>query len=360
MKKALYLGWVGYNNLGDELMFHLFKEQFSAFQNSYQLESANVEYRFLKNVPFHEYDLIILGGGSIFGGANQLVQPYIIQILYNCLLLNKKVMIWGTGIDWAPKSYIEKIKKNEELPLTISLSYKEKVSTVFEKSIWAGVRGPLTKKILQLYGVEECLISGDPAFLLTPPHMKEKKTFNKMIGVNWGTSFNNIYGGNELKVEDELVDALNQLIDKGYTVYLFTMWHADLPSIKQLYLKLKNPQKVILDSKLYDHNELMKLMKQFDFTINFKLHANYLSLAANIPFIALGYRFKVFDFVKSVQMEDYIIGTDEENISDKILKLENIIVQNETSIKNSMLEQVNFYRKRISEPFENKNILFPN
>lgn len=357
MKKALYIGWIGFKNLGDELMFDLFKGQFLTYKDFYTLDSANVEYRFLKNVPLNEYDVIILGGGSIFGGADHLVQPYIIQQLYECLLMKKKVVIWGTGIDWAPKTFIERIEKNQKLPLTLPPSLKEKVSTVFKESAWAGVRGPLTKKILEYYDVENCQISGDPAFLLKTPRKESNNHSQKIVGVNWGTSFNHIYGENELKVEDELAKALNHLIDKGYNVYLYTMWQTDLPAIERLYSKLNNSNKVTVDPTLYNHNGLIDLVQQFTFTINFKLHANYISLAANTPFIALGYRFKVFDFVKSVKAEDYIIGTDEENISEKILELENKIGQNELAIKNSLSEKIAFYRQKIKEPFENRALL---
>lgn len=360
MKKVLYIGWVGFKNLGDELMLDLFKEQLLPLGESYTLDAANIEYRFLKNVRVKEYDLIVLGGGSIFGGGEQLVSPYVINFLNDCLLLNKKVMIWGTGIDWAPKEYIKLLDENKEIPLSISPSFQTKVEKVFNESVWSGIRGPLTFKILEHYGAKKCHISGDSAFLLDPstlsnedvvelePNLKEKK----IIGVNWGTSFNNIYGGDELKVEEQLVNALNELIEKGYYIYLYTVWKTDLPAINRLYSKLIDPHKVTLDQTLYNHNQLLSLMQHFTFTINFKLHANYISLAANTPFIALGYRFKMFDFVKSVNLEDYIIATDEQNISEQILTMETNIINNQSTIKANMENILSIYREKMKQPFE--------
>lgn len=365
MKNVLYIGWIGYKNLGDELMYDLFKEQLLTLGDSYHLGAVNIEYKYLKNVQLENYDLIVLGGGSIFGGSGNLIHPMIIDYLHHCIKLNKKVMIWGTGIDWAPKSYIKLLTEKEDLPLTIPETLKSNIISVFKDSVWAGIRGPLTLNILEQYGVQNGYISGDPAFLLEPSQLSNESLVQldtalleqnggKIIGVNWGTSFNNIYGQDELKVEDQLVKALNELITKGYHIYLYTVWQEDIPAIERLYSKLIDADKVTIDKTLYNHNELMALMQNFTFTINFKLHANYISLAANVPFIALGYRFKIFDFVNSVNLEDYIISTDEQNITDQILSMESDIINKQTSIKSTMSSNLALYRKRIIEPFKNK------
>ena len=362
MKKVLYIGWIGYANLGDELMYELFKEEFKQLGASYSLDVANIEPKYLKNVSIKDYDLIVLGGGSILGGKGNYIHPYIINYLYDCILLNKKVMIWGTGIDWLAKELIDQLENNIKIPLSGSDKLKEKIQIVFKESVWSGVRGPLALKLLEQYGVEDSQISGDPGLLLNLDHISNQdqvafdlgsdQQTQKVIGVNWGTSFNNIYGEGEQKVEAQLADALNKLIDQGYHIYLYTVWQADLPAIERLYAKLDKPAKVTLDKTLYNHHQLLSLMKNFTFTINLKLHANYLSLAANVPFIALGYRFKVFDFVKSVDLEEFIISTDESNISESILAMEANITDQSTEIKSNMESYLTLYRDRISKPFK--------
>lgn len=364
MKKVLYIGWIGYENLGDELMYDLFKEEFLTLGDTYTLDVANVEHQYLKNVSIQEFDLIVLGGGSILSGKDNFVHPYIINYLYDCILLGKKVMIWGSGIDWLPKNYIEQLEENTEILLPNLDRLKKKLAVVFKESVWSGVRGPLALKLLEQYGVQNCHVSGDPGFLLNLDHLTSKdrvqlklssdKEDEKIIGVNWGTSFNNIYGEDEQKVENELANALNELIEKGYHIYLYTVWHRDLPAIERLYSKLLDSTKVTLDRTLYNHNELLSLMQNFAFTINFKLHANYLSFAAKVPFIAFGYRFKMFDFVKSVNLENFIISTDESNISEQILLKEADLLNNRSKIKSNIDFYLNLYRDRLKEPFKNK------
>lgn len=360
MKKVLYVGWIGYQNLGDELMFDLFKEQFSALGDSYQLDSANIEHRYLKNVPLQNFDLIVLGGGSILSGQGYVIHPYVINYLHECLQLDKKIMIWGSGIDWAPKSSIQLLEQDEEIPLMLPPHFLKRIQSVFRQSVWTGVRGPLTQKILEQAGVQSSKISGDPGFLLNRcqpaerefDHLSKIKDNKPIIGVNWGTSFNNIYGENEVTLEGELAKALNELIQKGYHIYFYSMWKNDLPAILRLYSKLINTEHVTLDPTIYNHSDFLQLLNKFTFTINFKLHANYLSLAANTPFIALGYRFKVFDFVKSIQFDDYIISTDETKIAETILSLEQQIVQHSPKLKAKMDSYLTRYREKINEPFK--------
>ncbi|GIN74509.1 hypothetical protein J14TS2_49840 [Bacillus sp. J14TS2] len=348
MKHVLYIGWIGYHNLGDELMFDLFKQQFSKLGEDYKLDLVNNEKRYLDNAPLHVYDLIVLGGGSIISGPDQLIQPYIIETLYKAIQLNKKVMIWGSGIDWAPKSYIA-----PDAPISwhASPELKQKAQTVFKESVWTGVRGPFTQQILRHCGIDAPVeISGDPAFLLEKKSTTEQT--NKLIGVNWGTSYQNIYGHDEITLENRLTSALNQLIAKGYKIYFYLVWHADLDVTKRLCQKLTNQQAIILDEKVYHQDELMNLMDRFAFTINFKLHANYLSLAAQVPFIALGYRFKIFDFAASIDLSDMVIATDDTQLSGKILSLEQQITTNKQSIINSMQQYQQMYQKKLTKPFE--------
>ncbi|GAB2541020.1 polysaccharide pyruvyl transferase family protein [Gracilibacillus alcaliphilus] len=348
MKNVLYIGWIGYHNLGDELMFDLFKQQFSRLGEDYKLDLVNNEKRYLDNAPLHVYDLIVLGGGSIISGPDQIMQPYIIETLYKSLQLNKKIMIWGSGIDWVPKSYIA---LDSLISWQVSPDIKQKAQTVFKESVWTGVRGPLTQQLLQHCGMNGSIeISGDPAFLLDQTSVNEKT--EKMIGVNWGTSYQNIYGHDEITLENRLASALNQLIAKGYKIYFYLVWQADLEVTKRLCQKLTDQQAVILDEKVYHQDELMALMDRFAFTINFKLHANYLSLAAQTPFIALGYRFKIFDFAASIDLSDMVIATDDVQLSEKILSLEQQIITNKQNIADTMQQYQQMYQKKLIIPFE--------
>ncbi|GKV67349.1 MULTISPECIES: polysaccharide pyruvyl transferase family protein [unclassified Sporosarcina] len=353
MKRVLYIGWIGFENLGDELMYDLFKEHFAVLGEGYSLDFVNVEMKYLKNVSPGDYDLFVLGGGSILNGPGVTISPYVIDFLYNAVMLNKKVMMWGTGIDWLPKSSISLLENPQErFPLNMSDLTLMKIRTVFSQSIWSGVRGPLTKKIFdQIDPSNQIEISGDSAFLLKLE--RKKIPDRKVIGVNWGTSFNNVYGQNEESVEDQLALALQTLIAQGYKVHLFLVWQKDMEASVRLYHKINDSDHVTLPV-LYGQNELMERMQDFEYTINFKLHANYLSLAAQVPFIALGYRFKIYDFIKSIEADSLVVDMDSATIAEDLLQVHEQLLSNKDTFMSKIETKRNLYAQRLLEPFAAK------
>ena len=105
------------------------------------------------------------------------------------------------------------------------------------------------------------------------------------------------------------------------------MWPDDIPHCERLYNKINDPAHVILDKKLYTEQQLIEKLSSCKATINFKLHANLLSLAANVPAIALGYRFKVFDFGALAGLQNFVISTDSTQLTEEILQRVDIIEQ---------------------------------
>lgn len=353
-KRILYIGWIGFQNLGDELMYDLFKEKVSEMEGDFHIDVVNYVEKYLQNVNISDFDLIVLGGGSIFSGPRHTIEPYLIQFLYDAIKVEKKVMIWGSGIDSLSETAISTVGNGGKIDLNLSDKMIKKINYVFENSVWSGVRGPLTLNVFKGLGTANNLQqSGDPGFLM---QMKQSNTIREkenIIGVNWGTTYNSLYGGDEMKVENQLVDTLKELIRQGYKIYLFVLWGPDTEASLRLYEKLSNPKMVTFDAKLYDYHGLLPIINKFKFTINFKLHASYLSLAAGTPFIALGYRFKVYDFVKSIQMENFIISTNTSELEQKTLALTEYITENEQSIITHMKTIQDKYVEKLLVPFQN-------
>ncbi|MFC5364930.1 polysaccharide pyruvyl transferase family protein [Peribacillus frigoritolerans] len=115
-------------------------------------------------------------------------------------------------------------------------------------------------------------------------------------------------------MENALLQVSKKLIKSGYKILLY-VWGSDREASKRLYDKLNDPLNVTYDPSLYSEEELIEKLSVCSLSINFKLHANILSLAGNVPCIALGYRFKVFDLFQSLGLENLVVSTDSDTTS---------------------------------------------
>lgn len=355
MKRILYLGWQGYKNLGDDLCWDLFKENCDKYldASTYSLQSSQPT-----KADITPYDTIILGGGS-------LLSSDFIELLYSAMKQKKHIIIWGSGHDWQTKPVLESvINNNYKIPAPIMNPItSKKLAEIVEYAKYVGVRGPLTYEVLKLIGVntEKIHICGDPGMLLPyehrlpPPSSQIWENEKKIVGLNWGTSYNRIYGSNEIKVEDQLAETAKKLIQKGYKIYMFIVWKADINPSLRLYKKINDTHNVRLSTNYYHQNHLLNILQSCHFTINLKLHANVISAAAGIPFITLGYRFKSFDFAHSVGLNDFIISTDSQTITKDILKMEETINNKEPFIKKQLQSYRNLFTKKLIQPFQ-KNL----
>ncbi|MEH7469435.1 polysaccharide pyruvyl transferase family protein, partial [Priestia megaterium] len=261
MKKVLYIGWIGFGNLGDELLWHVFKELSEQYYSEEEIEITpsfpGVDF---KNVE--PYDTVVLGGGS-------LLLPGYLQVLQKAADLGKDTLIWGSGMDWVEKEQLDKMLVGENISLRKLFTEKdgELMKDVFNRVSFAGIRGPLAKRALEAIGVdsERIRIIGDPGLLLSANSVGDKK--EKIIGVNWGTTYNRLYGGNELAVEDALASACKKLIQQGYKIAIYLVWGSDKASCQRLFDKINDSEHVMLDEKLYKEQELMTILSRYTMTI---------------------------------------------------------------------------------------------
>ncbi|WP_156291945.1 polysaccharide pyruvyl transferase family protein [Oceanobacillus salinisoli] len=345
VKNILYLGWLGEGNVGDDVLFEIFKQK---FYENLKREDSNVEYNIdgYFSIPNYHYtlepyDLVVLGGGSLFH------LPYWLRLCKKAIELNIPVVSWGTGIDGY---FTEKDFRKS----TMSSDTKELLLEVTSKMDYISVRGPITKKLMIDCGVDESKIRviGDPALIYGQDgNLKVgNKKGSKKVLVNWGTSNNNILGGDEKVVREQMEITLQILLNWGYNVTLYPIWKDDISSIRRLLSKFTSDNLTAIQ-EVYDAKRLTKLIDNYDLTINFKLHANILSVARHKPFISLAYRGKCFDFTESINSSNFAISTAEVNAG-KILKRVEQIEENYKNIVNSFVKMQEKYASEIQQSFE--------
>lgn len=302
VKNILYLGWLGKGNVGDDVLFELFKAMFYKYHSpkdfvvNIDAFPAIDDYK----VDILAYDLIVLGGGSL------IHLPFWLNICAEAMRSSIPTVSWGTGLDGV-------YKEEDYNSITLGQQNTNQFKAIYEKFDYMSVRGPFTKRMLTNMGVErEIHEIGDPALAYVTEVFGSDLKINresKSILINWGTSYNNIFGRNELAIEEELVIVIKALITKGYIVTIYPIWTEDITSVKRLADKVDDSRCLVL-TEVYEAKMLQRVINESYLSINLKLHANILAAAANRPFISLAYRGKCFDFSKTVNCLDYTVATD--------------------------------------------------
>jgi hypothetical protein len=156
-KKILYLGWLGQNNIGDDVLFELFLKTF----DKYNCLSEKVYIDALSTatnnkVNISSYDL-----------------TYYLNICSEAIKLNIPVVSWGTGIDgFYKKDQLNSIALSTEL----TNHYKE----VYERFKYISVRGPFTKNAMLNVGVINQIDEiGDPALIYADETFGKQHNTNK-------------------------------------------------------------------------------------------------------------------------------------------------------------------------------------
>jgi polysaccharide pyruvyl transferase WcaK-like protein len=339
IKNILYLGWLGKGNVGDDVLFELFKNMFNKYYQSNTNDTV-VNIDFLSTIENYKvdvskYDLIVLGGGSLIQSS------YFLGVCQDGIENGIPLVSWGTGVDGAFK--LEHLNS-----LSISGDNRKEIISIYEKFNYLSVRGPFTKNIFANSGLTNKIYEiGDPALAYAIEMFEDKLEFmrqNNNVLINWGTSYNNIFGGNELLVENELAEVIRELLDKNYNVTIYPIWTEDIEPVKRLGQKVNNNKCEII-TEVYEASVLQQLISQAHLTINFKLHANILSAAANIPCISLAYRGKCFEFAQTINCTEYALATDEvtvRKVMELIKKMENNYEEIVSRIKES---KSNYYPK---------------
>lgn len=341
--KILYLGYLGVNNIGDEVCYEAFAQACERWLNeeytlfSYPIHTNKTLKEFYKEKPF---DLVVLGGGSLFQGS------FFIDLALEAMEMKLPLYCYGTGIDYMTEETIESFKRGDFQVSSTTFNNKEinrdKIKKVIEYATFAGLRGPLTQKYMKALipkPASNYQIIGDSGMLFTPKkddYIQKKylhDSSKKMIAVNWGTTQNILFGYDENKLKNQMFDACTMLLKKGYQIVIFPMWDKDIPYCKELYTSLKDNRKVTFIPEVCTASQIYHFLSICHFSLNLKLHANVLSASSGTPFIQLAYRSKGVDFAASIHQLPYTVLTNTTKLAETIERKEYFLTSNKNRRK---------------------------
>lgn len=322
-----YIGWLGHGNMGDEAMYQ-------AVQNCIK-EAIVIPYKRIRGAEKIErfckrriFDVVMLGGGTLINESTYF------NLLQEAQLFGYPTVVFGAGV------------RNPEFWDRVSpdLNRLREWIPLLEKCKFVGVRGPISKSILEKYGFHKAVVTGDPALLWAGAEVKPK-TMTKKIGINLGISPEPTWG-TARQIQIFVIDLVRTLIDRGWQITFVPISDEDLQYIRETVHQIERPVRVFIEH--HSVKEILRCIESCDIFIGEKLHSVVLACCTYTPSIMLEYRPKCRDFMASLELENYSIRTDGLNIT-QMLALCDDLYSHITVIRKLMYQRVNSYKKQLIE-----------
>lgn len=332
-----YMGWTGFANLGDEILYKAHQELFPHMNVvSYRKSVFDKIYKLISRKDTL-YKAAFLGGGTLINQSdswiNQIEQMEALGIPVYCL---------GTGVT-----------ENDFRAAHEKTSLAKWVK-VLDRFNYVGIRGPYSQQLLQEAGFKEAEVVGDTALALAPATYDSNRE-SKVIGINFGLiSENNIWGDKD-EYTQNIVIIIKKLIKAGYTIHLLPVWDKDLPSNKALLEAVDSPN-CLLISRFDSLENYQEELQKCSLFIGQKLHATIMACMLRIPSIMIEYQPKCRDFMASIDMERWVVKTSECK-PDYILGLIDALQSHCETIQSTINSHVVSYKDtqiRIASEIENE------
>ena len=292
-----YTGWLGHQNLGDEILYEAAEECFASVNLvSYPISNRN----FLNRLAATKrHSLAVLGGGTLIGGH----PPF--ERYKSELAKAKGGLVFGAGVSpLAPDAPIP--------------PWLENWGSVLRTLAYVGVRGPDSAATLARVGVNAEVL-GDPVcwFSQAEAYWQPK---NKVMGLNVGQSNGTMYG-DENTVQKVFADFARAAMQRGWKIEFFCVWPEDLAVTRKVAAEagISNPTIHCIYQNARVYQDRVRSMKVY---VGIKLHAVALAMSANVPALMVEYRPKCLEFMNTMGMGRYVQRSDKITVSTMLLMLD--------------------------------------
>lgn len=291
-RRVAYVGADDLRNVGDGASYEAYRTLLPSLRLWRHVVTADP--RMLRAVrPVNRRSRLraaLLGGGTLIGR-----EPYRVGLQRLADMGNPPLHMVGTGVE--DPDYRPQRTNREQLERWGRLLARAETGIV--------VRGPRSAEILADVGLEATVI-GDPVLTFasgTSPDGYE----DGLLGINLAW-FNNLWGGDSRAVIDVLVAVARASVRSGWRVRLFPMSPTDLPAVRDAAAAIGGGASIYRGSLARE--PLSAALARCHVLAGERLHALVLAANASVPMIAIEYRPKCGDFMRSVDRTAYVMRTD--------------------------------------------------
>lgn len=325
-----YVGWVGRANLGDEALY----DAFVALFPGHALISTNDPLP----IEMSLHAMIIRGGkpfdAVMLGGGTLIFHKEYAEILRRAQARGVPTAVFGTGVIDAG-FWSERLGELGYDPV------KDEWVSVLKRVAYIGVRGPESVRMLEEVGIRDVEIIGDPALSICPEIPAGERGRVRRVAMNTG----NIgpAWGRQDDIERCMGQAAGLLLANEWGVDFFGMHAADHERASAV-ISANGLDAVELWSEFSDTHGFLERLSRYDIVISQKLHGVVLAAGLGIPCISVAYEPKCIDFMRSIDMDRFVLRADKVTPEGILGLVEQIDAEYE-SIRGTIRERVNHWRE---------------
>ena len=299
--RAAYVGFVGYGNLGDEVLLQAHMELFTGIDLQPYRRSRLLTLRHsVTSKP--PYDFGILGGGTLIGQHHRWLEA-----VESLQAAGVPMFCLGTGVasptfwDLGQQDVAFLEHSPDEIPRWVK---------VLKRFIYVGVRGPESQRQLAAWGLDCADVVGDTALSLAVTNARaEPLSTRGIVGVNVRAVDEEPMWGEKQTYLDTVRQFIAALCGSGRQVRLFPTGKRDAETA--CVLAKGGPGAACNVVSAYDgYAEYARAVSECDVFVGQRLHATIIACMQGVPSLMLEYRPKCRDFMASVGLQQYTVRTD--------------------------------------------------
>lgn len=284
-----YVGCLGLNNLGDELMLPAIRRLFPDWPFACHWPVG--PFALQRLVQSRDFRAALLGGGTLIAGG---------PTWHNHLRFAKALsrfrygVVFGTGVSGAGPNGMTPMKwKN-----------LQDWRRLLERCNYIGVRGPFAARQLARIDIDAEVI-GDPVcqFALDDVELRQPRP---VLGINIGMAHDQDHQRNE-QLLNSFIRLIRCAADHGMTTEFFVVRPGD-EQLTRTLCKQSGAFCSQIHSIYADPDAFIDKVRNLSMFVGVKLHAVALAACSGVPAVSIAYEVKCLDFMHSIGLGDHVVA----------------------------------------------------
>ncbi|MEO0408768.1 MAG: polysaccharide pyruvyl transferase family protein [Cyanobacteria bacterium P01_A01_bin.135] len=297
-----YIGYLGYDNFGDELLFaaiaRLFPQQMIAYDGATETVHRDPKYYLRKRLRAYRLLKPKLYNGVLLGGGTLINREAFLSRLQQAMR-RYPTATFGTGV-CEPQFW------QRYHPAVDHVTLMQRWANTLRDISYLSVRGPHSAQTLQTYGLEAQMI-GDPALSIGALRGSYRRT--RRVAINVGS--HGIQRGDQSTITQTVQRLCFALHRQGWWVEFLALNDIDWEAITQISSAMTEAFKRPFPcTQATGIGTTLAHIKTCDVLIGQRLHAVVAAHACGVPAIALSYAPKCDDYMASMGLDLFAMRTD--------------------------------------------------